>query len=87
MNRQQKIAFFIGILALIVLDASYIRTSLEQDYIFSNVFPLYKLFNCDVWYHIGLLMVFIMAVLLVNGKKGYNEMNEKLDYLIEKVKK
>jgi len=79
MERQHKIAFFIGIIAIMILDVCYVRTSLNQLFIFDYTFKFYKWFNCDYWYHIGLLLVFLSFILLMNGNKGYEKICKRLE--------
>ena len=83
MNRQQKTAFFIGILGIIILDVCWVRSRLEYDYIFHSGFTLYKYFQVDYFYHIGLLMIFLTFVLLINGNKGYKYLEEKIDEVLK----
>lgn len=77
MNKQQKIAFLIGILSLVLLDICFVRSWQGQGYIF--MFALSKWFRCDYWYHLGLIGVFITFILLMNGNKGYENINKSLE--------
>ena len=83
MNNQHRVAFIIGILSLIILDVCFIKSIFNEKYIFETSFSLYKFFKIDYWYHIGLLGVFITFILLFNGNKGYEDLNKKIDKILD----
>lgn len=78
MQRQYKIAFFIGIISIMVLDVCWITARNDLSvYIFTHDFIFYKLFHIDYWYHFALVGIFLTFILLLNGKGEKNVRIEK----------
>jgi len=69
MNKQHKIAFIIAIISMVLLDACFIMARIGYITLFDSSFKFYQLSNIDVWYHVGLILIFVCYILLLNGDK------------------